>query len=205
MDVMRSNRRVVPCGPRSARTLAEKPRVTENTPPKELSARGSCDSRTPGRRSLLTRFVERPPLAEVSVQHAREARRFDSCESDKALAARLAKAARIGDLAEVQDCLLKGAPDRDEHGWAALHYGAAAGHVEVCATLLAAGCDVNATLPDRSTPLMLAVEEAHLLVAQLLLESGALIGCRDDEGFTAFDRCDEDIRDGFAKRVWSPC
>lgn len=105
---------------------------------------------------------------------------------------RLFEAAQSGDIQAVQHVLGCGALVNtfDTHGWAALHYSCAAGHGEVCETLLQWGSDVNATLPDFSTPLMLAAEEGQLPVARLLLERGAQAKCRDENGFTALERCD---------------
>eukprot|EP00439_Symbiodinium_sp_Y106_P027889 s2080_g3.t1 len=76
----------------------------------------------------------------------------------------------------------------DTHSWSALHYSAASGQLEVCKFLLQQGCDINSTLNDFSTPLMLAVEEGHLNVAQLLLTNGAVPWCKDETGFTAKER-----------------
>lgn len=120
------------------------------------------------------------------------------------LSARLVEAARSGDADTVRSCLLQGAAADtcDDHGWAALHYSAAAGHLEVCRVLVEFGCDVNALLPDRSTPLMLAAEEAQMPIAQLLLDKSALIACKDDIGFTALDRCDARVWEEFASFVW---
>ncbi|CAE7242050.1 Mtpn [Symbiodinium natans] len=82
----------------------------------------------------------------------------------------------------------------DVHGWSALHYSAQSGQLEVCKFLLQQGSDINGTLNDFSTPLMLAVEEGHLNVAQLLLSNGAVPWCKDETGFTAKDRCDKSIQ-----------
>ncbi|CAE7339060.1 MTPN [Symbiodinium microadriaticum] len=82
----------------------------------------------------------------------------------------------------------------DTHSWSALHYSAASGQLEVCKFLLQQGGDINSTLNDFSTPLMLAVEEGHLDVAQLLLSNGAVPWCKDETGFTAKDRCDKSIQ-----------
>eukprot|EP00929_Paragymnodinium_shiwhaense_P035369 TRINITY_DN19099_c0_g1_i2.p1 TRINITY_DN19099_c0_g1~~TRINITY_DN19099_c0_g1_i2.p1 ORF type:complete len:106 (+),score=8.81 TRINITY_DN19099_c0_g1_i2:38-355(+) len=79
----------------------------------------------------------------------------------------------------------------------ALHYGASCGHLEVCRLMLQTRADTNATLPDLSTPLMLAVEEAKLNVATLLLAEGAMTRCRDEDGFTAASRCDPSIQREF--------
>merc|ERR1712003_192426 len=101
------------------------------------------------------------------------------------LAKQLAEAVRKGDLEAAQMCLQDGASASacDEHGWAPLHYGAQSGEVELCRLLLRYQGDANAALPDLSTPLMLAVEEAHISVAKLLLEEGALTKCKDEDGF----------------------
>eukprot|EP00913_Durusdinium_trenchii_P034795 g32549.t1 len=72
--------------------------------------------------------------------------------------------------------------------------------------------DCNSVLPDLSTPLMLAVDEdrtdprrssgpnggvAHLSVAKLLLQHGALSKCKDEDGFTALARCDPSVKEEF--------
>ncbi|CAE8708978.1 unnamed protein product, partial [Polarella glacialis] len=118
---------------------------------------------------------------------------------------KLHEACRSSDLETVRGCLMQGAPvdGRDEHGWAALHYSAAAGSVEVCQLLLSFHADANAVLPDLSTPLMLAAEEAHLPVAKLLLASGALSKCKDEDGFTAAVRCDGSVQAEFKQLVSS--
>eukprot|EP00439_Symbiodinium_sp_Y106_P076881 s334_g15.t4 len=69
-----------------------------------------------------------------------------------------------------------------------------AGSQEVTQLLLEHQADPNVVLPDLSTPLMLAVDEAHLPVAQLLLQHGALTKCKDEDGFTALARCDPGLR-----------
>jgi len=84
------------------------------------------------------------------------------------------------------------------HGWTPLHYGAAEGHTEVCRLILEYGGDKEAQLPDLSTPLMLAVDEARLDVASLLIKHGAKARGKDEAGFTALDRCAPTIRDEFA-------
>lgn len=111
----------------------------------------------------------------------------------------LAEAARRGCVEGTLECLAQGAPaaSRDIHGWTALHYAAAEGRLEVCRVLLEFGGDIDALLPDRSTPLMLAVEEGHLHLAQLLLERGASSNCKDEAGFTALDRCAVDVIPSF--------
>merc|ERR1712194_249221 len=108
----------------------------------------------------------------------------------------LLEAVRRGDADGTRRVLLQGAPVNavDKDGWMPLHYCASQGEAEVCRVLLEYQGDANAALPDLSTPLMLAVEEAHLKVAILLLEVGALTKCKDEDGFTAMSRCDPDIK-----------
>ncbi|CAJ1372158.1 unnamed protein product [Effrenium voratum] len=118
-----------------------------------------------------------------------------------AVNARLLEAARQGDMEAMERSVTEGASVNavDTHGWSALHYTAAAGQLEVCKFLLHHSSDVNSTLNDFSTPLMLAVEEGHLNVAKLLLSNGAMPWCKDETGFTAKDRCDKSIQTDVAQ------
>jgi len=107
---------------------------------------------------------------------------------------RLAEAARHGDVEMINDCISElpdGAPVcvKDKYGWTSLHYAAQGGHFEVCQLLLEARGDANAELPDFSTPIMLAVEEGNIPVAELLLQHGARTRSKDEAGFTVIDRC----------------
>lgn len=119
---------------------------------------------------------------------------------------RLFEAVQARDLQGVQNALSNGALVNmvDDHGWAPLHYSSAGGNVEICRSLMRWGGDVNATLPDFSTPLMLTVEEGHISVAKLLLESGAQVKCRDENGFTAQDRCDQRVKAELGKILQVP-
>lgn len=116
---------------------------------------------------------------------------------------RINQAARLGALDEVRKCLLSDIQPntRDCAGWAPIHYAAAEGHLDVCALLLEANKgDVNVASPDHSTPLMLAAEEGHLHVVRLLLsflDADLHLRRKDDDGFTALDRCADSIREDF--------
>lgn len=111
----------------------------------------------------------------------------------------LLEAVRRGDAEAARARLLEGAPADvcDTHGWAPLHYSSSSGQVEVCRLLLQFRGDANAALPDFSTPLMLAVDEAHMAVAKVLLQEGALTHCKDEDGFTAQSRCDPQVQEEF--------
>eukprot|EP00928_Gymnodinium_smaydae_P006756 TRINITY_DN12409_c0_g1_i1.p1 TRINITY_DN12409_c0_g1~~TRINITY_DN12409_c0_g1_i1.p1 ORF type:complete len:580 (+),score=99.23 TRINITY_DN12409_c0_g1_i1:79-1740(+) len=111
----------------------------------------------------------------------------------------LLEAARRGDADEARACLAEGAATGqcDDASWA-LHHAAVGGHVEVCRLLLESRGRADAFSRDFSTPLMLAVEEARLPVAKLLLGYGARADLKDENGFTALDRCDPRIRGEFA-------
>lgn len=106
----------------------------------------------------------------------------------------MADAARLGDTQRIEACLAElpdGAPVcvRDKYGWTALHYAAQGGQLDACKLLLHAKGDANTELPDFSTPIMLAVEEGNISVAELLLQHGARTRCKDEAGFTVLDRC----------------
>jgi len=118
----------------------------------------------------------------------------------------LIEAAQVGDPQAVQTAIKEGANlnSIDLHGWSALHYGSAGGHLTVCKVLVESSCDVNMTLPDFSTPLMLAVEEGHLSIARYLLDGGALPHRKDEDGFTAHDRCDKSIQQALSKYLCLP-
>lgn len=106
----------------------------------------------------------------------------------------MANAARLGDSRTIEACLAElpdGAPVciRDKYGWTALHYAAQGAKFEACKLLLNARGDANTELPDFSTPIMLAVEEGNISVAELLLQHGARTRSKDEAGFTVLDRC----------------
>lgn len=119
---------------------------------------------------------------------------------------RLADAAQCGDVELTSKCiseLPEGAPVcvKDKFGWTSLHYAASGGHLQVCQLLLEARGDANAELPDFSTPLMLAVEEGDLPIAEMLLQHGARTRSKDEAGFTVMDRCAPGVLHEFTKCV----
>lgn len=86
--------------------------------------------------------------------------------------------------AAVHALLAKGAAVNQD-GWAALHYAAAAGDVEIIATLLERGARIDSTSPTGITPLMLAAREGQEDAVVALLERGASTTLADAQGLTA--------------------
>ncbi|MBQ3525497.1 MAG: ankyrin repeat domain-containing protein [Akkermansia sp.] len=72
----------------------------------------------------------------------------------------------------------------DNRGYSPLHY--AASSPTLIAKLLQRGANVNATAHDGTTPLMLAVHSDDTEAASLLLQAGADVHLRDNNGRTAF-------------------
>ena len=66
-----------------------------------------------------------------------------------------------------------------------LHEAAFSGTLEQVRLLLAGGARVDATDPDRHTPLMWAAFNGHTPVVRLLLDSGARVDTKDKNGRTA--------------------
>ena len=89
---------------------------------------------------------------------------------------RLADAARVGDIAAVDDLLQDGAvvDAPDSHDTTALHWAVYRDDVEMVARLIAAGADVNRTNRYDETPLSLACVNGNPGILEDLLELGAL-------------------------------
>ncbi|XP_058525557.1 ankyrin repeat domain-containing protein 26 [Ochotona princeps] len=86
------------------------------------------------------------------------------------------KAARLGDVARVQQLLLlgkSGVNDRDKMDRTALHLACASGHPEVVTLLVERKCLLNAYDSENRTPLMKAVQCQEEECATILLEHGA--------------------------------
>jgi serine/threonine-protein phosphatase 6 regulatory ankyrin repeat subunit A/serine/threonine-protein phosphatase 6 regulatory ankyrin repeat subunit B len=81
----------------------------------------------------------------------------------------------------------QGLEARDSEGQTALHDAALGGHKEVAAFLLSQGADASSRDDEDATPVMLACEEGHLEVVQMLLEAteGQGLEDRDRNGWTA--------------------
>ena len=95
-------------------------------------------------------------------------------------------AAYKGEKDIVAALLDKGAePNRP--GWTALHYAAASGSLDIARMLLEKSAYIDASAPNRTTPLMMAAGGGQTAMIKLLIEEGADQTIRNDAGMTARD------------------
>lgn len=73
---------------------------------------------------------------------------------------------------------------RDDAGYSALALAAMKGHLTTVKLLIAADANVNVT-PDNRSLLMHIVEDENMLISQLLIQAGADVNYRDDDGISA--------------------
>jgi len=92
----------------------------------------------------------------------------------------------LGDLELVQKLVNAGA-EVNQPGWAALHYAAANGNTDLIDFLLSESAYIDAESPNKTTPLMMAVRFGKYDAANLLIEQGADITLKNDQGATALD------------------
>lgn len=95
-------------------------------------------------------------------------------------------ASYTGNIVAVQALLAKDV-EVNKHGWAALHYAASIGNVEIMKLLLEKSAYVDAESPNKTTPLMMAARSGQTDAVKLLIEEGADISLRNDQGMTAAD------------------
>ncbi len=72
-------------------------------------------------------------------------------------------------------------------GWTALHYAAAVGANDIVKLLLDASAYIDAESPNMTTPLMMAARGGHILTVKLLIDEGADLTLKNDQGLSALD------------------
>lgn len=138
----------------------------------------------------VTAFLLEQPSVRVDVRNAHG-------ESPLMLAA------LKGDLPLVQRLMARGA-QVNKPGWTALHY--AASHPEeasdaVVALLLEQHAYIDAESPNRTTPLMMAARYGHLRVVKRLIDAGADVTLRNEQGLSALDFARQGQREPAAQLV----
>ncbi|KRY77410.1 Ankyrin repeat domain-containing protein 50 [Trichinella pseudospiralis] len=126
-----------------------------------------------GRRDLLRRLIDAGAA-------------LDSIDSTGKTA--LSLAAAHGDPGTVQLLVEVGLDEwhKDHSGWMPIHYAASEGHAAACSLLCEHNLDtVNATDKEGRHPLLLAVEEGHADVVDVLLQCGAVVTAPALDGRTA--------------------
>jgi len=101
----------------------------------------------------------------------------------------LMMAALKGHLPQARRLIARGA-EVNKPGWAPLHYAATNPEpisLELVRLLLEHHAYIDASSPNRSTPLMMAAHYGHPSVVKLLLESGADPLIKNEQGLTAID------------------
>jgi len=107
----------------------------------------------------------------------------------------------LGSLETVQKLVLAGA-EINQPGWTALHYAAANGSEELIDFLLSESAYIDAESPNKTTPLMMAVRFGKYNAANLLIEQGADIGLKNEQGLTALDFAMEIERSDLIELLW---
>jgi ankyrin repeat protein len=72
-------------------------------------------------------------------------------------------------------------------GWTPLHYAASRGQMEVAEYLILKGATIDSLSQSNTTPLMMAVISGNESLIKLLLDKGANLKLRNDQGFSAID------------------
>jgi ankyrin repeat protein len=94
---------------------------------------------------------------------------------------------------------------RDENGWTVLHYPACWGDVKLVQFLLDNGALELLDVTDNNgdTPLHRAATNNHLPVAQMLVERGARVNAKNEEGKTPYQLARDEDNPEVAKYLWS--
>ncbi|QWE09505.1 ankyrin repeat domain-containing protein [Polynucleobacter ibericus] len=92
-----------------------------------------------------------------------------------------------GDLGLVKTLVVQNKAQINHIGWTPLHYACSKGQLEVAQYLIANGAIIDSLSPSNTTPLMMAVLGGNETLIKLLLDKGADLKLRNDQGFTAID------------------
>lgn len=95
-------------------------------------------------------------------------------------------AAFRGNLEAVKALLARGA-QVNRPGWSALHYAAAIGNNPILQILIAQKANPDASSPNGTTALMMAARGGHILSVKLLLDAGANIFLKNEQGLDAVE------------------
>ncbi|MFZ6861027.1 ankyrin repeat domain-containing protein [Undibacterium sp. Ji67W] len=92
----------------------------------------------------------------------------------------------LGNVEAVKKLIAAGA-EVNQPGWAAVHYAAASGNVETLSLLLEHAAYIDSESPNKTTPLMMALNFGMYDTAKMLIDAGADINLKNDAGMTALD------------------
>jgi ankyrin repeat protein len=113
-------------------------------------------------------------------------------------------AALYGQLALVKILVDQKQVPVNRPGWTPLHYACANSHYDIALFLLDKGAAVDALSPNETTPLMMAIRAGSIKLARLLLDRGADIRLRNQQGYSAIDAAElfnqEEIQKGLRAR-----
>ena len=95
--------------------------------------------------------------------------------------------AALGGHAALAKTLIDKGADVNKTGWTPLHYAATKGHVGIIKMLLEKYAYIDAESPNQTTPLMMAAMYGTFDAVRLLVEEGADVLLRNEQGLTALD------------------
>jgi hypothetical protein len=92
-----------------------------------------------------------------------------------------------GNLDLVKTLVIQNKAQVNHIGWTPLHYASSTGQLEVAQYLIGNGAIIDSMSPSNTTPLMMAVLGGNEVLIKLLLDKGADLKLRNDQGLTAID------------------